>query len=87
MGIDRGSVIWYDVHSMNKGGEEMTGFMSAKEAAETLGYHKYHVYRLLRQGRLDGQRIGGGWVVSVSSVAHIKGLQDGEGRVNWRERE
>jgi len=57
--------------------------ITVEEAAEILGYHTDHVYRLLRQGRLDGQKFGNGWVVSVSSVAETKARQDDSGRVSW----
>ena len=59
--------------------------ITVEEAAEILGYHTDHVYRLLRAGRLDGQKFGNGWVVSVSSVAAVKARQDDSGRVAWDE--
>lgn len=61
----------------------MSDYISAKEAAAQLGYHVKHVYRLLREGKLQGQRIGGGWVVSVLSVAQAKARQDDNGRIEW----
>lgn len=61
----------------------MSDYISAQEAAEQLGYHVKHVYRLLRENKLEGQRIGGGWVVSVLSVAQAKARQDSNGRIEW----
>lgn len=58
-------------------------FVSVKEAAQILRYHRNHVYRLLREGKLEGKKFGGGWVVSVESVARIKSRQGDHGRVNW----
>ena len=58
-------------------------YISAKEAAEKLGYHVHHVYRLLREGKLEGQRIGGGWVVSAQSVEIVKVRQNDSGKVQW----
>ena len=62
---------------------EKGDLITVEEAAEILGYHTDHVYRLLRQKRLEGQKFGNGWVVSVSSVAEVKARQDDSGRVLW----
>ena len=59
-------------------------FMSVDEAAEILEYHRNHVYRLLHQGKLDGQKFGSGWAVSAESVAWAKAQQDEHGRVSWQ---
>lgn len=61
----------------------MSEYISAQEAAAQLGYHVKHVYRLLREGKLQGQRIGGGWAVLAVSVAQAKARQDVNGRIEW----
>ena len=63
--------------------ETVQGFISAQEAAERLGYHKNHVYRLLREGKLAGKRFGGGWVISAESVELVRARQSDSGRVEW----
>jgi len=62
-------------------------FMSVDEAAAILGYHRNHVYRLLKQCKLDGQKFGSGWAVSAESVAWAKAQQDEYGRVSWQSNE
>lgn len=61
----------------------MSNIISAEEAAKQLGYHKNHVYRLLREGKIKGERVGGGWVVDAQSVALAKAQQDVNGRIDW----
>ena len=43
-------------------------YLSTEEAAEILGYSRQHVRVLVREGRLQGDRIGKNWLVSYSSV-------------------
>ena len=54
---------------------------TAQEAADRLGYHVNHVYRLLRQGALKGELFQGKvWVIDRSEVERVKAAQDEHGR-------
>lgn len=46
-------------------------FLTSSEAAERLGYTRQHVRRLIRLGRLSGQKIGRDWMVPRASVESI----------------
>lgn len=54
-------------------------FITANEAAQYLGYEVQHVRRLLRQGKLDGEKVGRDWIVRRESIARYVG-----GRANLR---
>jgi len=83
-GVDKIEKQEYNVPIGYKGkGVSMTDIISAKKAAEELGYHVKHMYRLLREGKIKGERIGGGWAVDVLSVAQAKARQDDNGRIEW----
>ncbi len=45
-----------------------SAYMSSQEAAARLGYTRQHVGRLIRQKRLDGQKLGRDWIVRRESV-------------------
>lgn len=62
---------------------ENSELMTVEDAAEILGYHTDHVYRLLREKKLDGQKFGNGWVVKTQSVIEAKARQSDSGRVAW----
>ena len=38
--------------------------LTVPEAAEILNYHSNHLSRLLREGRVEGERVGGRWMIS-----------------------
>jgi excisionase family DNA binding protein len=61
----------------------MSEMLSAKEAAQELGYHKDHLYRLLNDGTVRGQRISGVWLISRREIERVKRLQDEHGRL-WK---
>ena len=42
--------------------------LTTKDAAELLGYTVQHVRRLIREGRLQGRRLGRDWIVDKESV-------------------
>lgn len=43
-------------------------FISTEDAASQLKYTRQHVRRLVRDGKLDGEKVGRDWLVSVQSV-------------------
>ena len=57
--------------------------ITAHEAAEYLGYHINHVYRLLKEGRLQGEQFNRVWILDQREVERFKALQDEHGRV-WQ---
>jgi excisionase family DNA binding protein len=58
----------------------MAGKLTAREAAEILGYHINHVYRLLRSGVMKGEQFNRVWMIDRAEVERIKRLQDVHGR-------
>jgi excisionase family DNA binding protein len=48
--------------------EELTGFLTTKQAGERVGMDPSQIRKLLREGKLTGIRLGHDWVVSVQSV-------------------
>ena len=62
----------------------MANMLSAKEAAQELGYHVNHLYRLLNNGTIKGQRISGVWLVSRQEVERAKRLKSEQGGRLWR---
>lgn len=55
--------------------------LTAHQAADDLGYHVKHVYRLLKLGVLRGERFQGVWMIDRAEVERIKGLQGPGGRL------
>jgi excisionase family DNA binding protein len=47
---------------------DLTNYMTTQEAAQELGYHIDHVRRMLREGDLQGQKVGNMWFVYKPSV-------------------
>jgi excisionase family DNA binding protein len=54
--------------------------LTARQAAEILGYHINHVYRLLRSGVMEGEQFNRVWMIDPAEVERIKRLQDVHGR-------
>jgi excisionase family DNA binding protein len=46
----------------------MDEFMTTAEAAEILGLHPASISRLVKQGKIEGERFGRDWMVSKRSV-------------------
>ena len=74
-------------------GETHTGslavndFLTAEQAAKELGYHLNHLYRLLSDGTVTGEKWSGkAWMISRQEVERVKALQDEHGRVHKGER-
>jgi len=55
--------------------------LTVQEAAEQMGYHPDHLRRLLRKGKVEGERIGQVWLISHAEVDRIKSLQGPGGRL------
>lgn len=47
---------------------ELDDYISTQKAADVLGYHIDHVRRMLRQGDLEGLKVGITWLVLKASV-------------------
>jgi excisionase family DNA binding protein len=48
---------------------DLNGFVTTQEAAEQLGrFNVDHVRRMLREGDLEGRKVGYMWFVSVDSI-------------------
>ena len=59
----------------------MEGPLTAQQAADELGYHVKHVYRLLADGTLKGEQFNHVWMVDPTDVERIKALQGPGGRL------
>lgn len=63
------------------------GFLTADQAAQELGYHLNHLYRLLAAGTVKGEKLGGKvWMISRREVQRVKSLQDEQGRLHEGQR-
>jgi len=61
----------------------MENKLTAKQTAEALGYHVNHVYRLLAQGVITGERLGNYWMIDRGLVEELKARQDENGRLHY----
>lgn len=52
---------------------DMGDHLTAQQAADRLDYTVQHVRRLLREGRLEGTKVGRDWVVEESKVREFAG--------------
>ena len=59
----------------------MEGMVTAKEAAQQLGYSRRHVYRLLKDGKMQGQQWAREWMIPEAEIRRLKALQDEHGRL------
>ena len=62
-------------------GGEMDTFLTAHEAADELGYHIKHVYRLLKGGTIRAQQFNRVWMIDRQDIKRIKALQGPGGRL------
>ena len=60
--------------------------LTVPEAAKLLDYHPDHLGRLLRAGRVKGERVGGRWLIDPAEVDRVKALQGQGGRLPRSER-
>ena len=55
--------------------------LTAQEAADALGYTTDHLYRLLKEGTIQGRRFGQAWMIDHQEVERVKSLQGPKGRL------
>jgi excisionase family DNA binding protein len=55
--------------------------LTTQEAAAELGYSVRHLYRLLDDGTIQGERFGHVWMIDRREVERIKSLQGPGGRL------
>ena len=55
--------------------------LTAREAADLLGYNVKHLYRFQNSGKVNGQRVGHIWLIDPQEVECIKTLQGPGGRL------
>ena len=55
--------------------------LTAREAADELGYHIHHLYRFLRKGTLKAQQFNRVWMIDRAGLERIKALQGLGGRL------
>jgi excisionase family DNA binding protein len=51
---------------------DLAGYITTQEAAQKLGYHVIYVRRMVREGKLQGKKLGQMWVVSLQSIEDYK---------------
>ena len=51
------------------------------ETAQQLDYHPDHVRRLLKTGTMQGEQVGGRWLIDPAEVQRIKAMQGPGGRL------
>ena len=59
----------------------MEKLLTAQEAADQLGYHIKHVYRLLKGETIQAQQFNRVWMIPSQEVERIKRLQGPGGRL------
>jgi excisionase family DNA binding protein len=55
--------------------------LTAQQTADELGYHVRHLYRLLNNGTIRGERFNQVWMIDRQEVERIKALQGPGGRL------
>lgn len=65
-------------------GELMARPLTAEEAATELGYNLRHFYRLLKSGKVQGERVGPIWLIDREEVERVRSLQSAKGRLPRR---
>lgn len=55
--------------------------LTAQEAAQILGYHINHLYRLLKAGTVKGEQFNGVWMIDRREADRIRAQQDDRGRL------
>lgn len=74
-----------DLSNEGSSAPEFNGFLQEKyitiaAASKLTGYNKQYLRRLLRNGKLDGVRVGQAWLIRFDGLsdyqAHISGIAD-----------
>jgi excisionase family DNA binding protein len=60
----------------------MTEVVTPAEAAEELGYHVNHIYRLIRLGVVNAERFSDRWAIDREEIERLRSLQDKHGRIH-----
>lgn len=55
--------------------------LTAQEAADELGYHIHHLYRLLRSGTIEARQFNRVWMIDRQEVERVKAMQGPGGRL------
>ena len=55
--------------------------LTTQEAADILGYHVVHLRRLLREGKIKGERFNRVWMIDRAEVERVQALQGPGGRL------
>jgi len=56
--------------------------LTASEAARQLGYHVEHLYRLLKRGKVRGEKVGTQWFIEEKEVERVLQLKrEGGGKL------
>ena len=53
-------------------------WLTLPEAAEYMRKERRTIWRWLRDGKLEGQKPGGTWLISTASIKKLLGIKDGE---------
>ena len=58
----------------------MSDKLTAQQAADALGYHIDHIYRLLRSGKMKAEQFNRVWLIDKAEVERVKAAQSEGGR-------
>ena len=50
-------------------------YVTCTQAAKIVGFTSDHLRRLLQTGKVDGEKIGGIWIINRKSLAKVKRLR------------
>jgi excisionase family DNA binding protein len=63
---------------------DLKDYMTTEEAAKALGFHVIHIRKMVREGKLKGEKLGPGWLVLRTSVAEYKKRTEGMNKFDPR---
>lgn len=53
---------------------------SVRQAAEELGFTAQYIYKLIEDGKIEAERVGGYWMIEKSEVDRYKGISERSGK-------
>ena len=59
----------------------MDELLTTRQAADELGYHTHHLYKLLRNGTIKARQFNRVWMIDRQEVERVKALQGPGGRL------